>query len=44
MLPELASYLDRTAPVTARPVAVAPIPLFVLATGRGVAVAAIFCR
>ncbi len=37
---ELASYLDRTAPVTARPVAAAPIPLFLLATGRGVEIAA----
>ena len=37
---EVASYLDRTASVTAHPVAADPVPLFVLATGRGVAVAA----
>ena len=37
---ELASYLDRTAAVTARPAAEAPIPLFLLATGRGLAIAA----
>ncbi len=37
---ELRSYLERTAPVTARPVAEAPLPLFVLATGRGTEVAA----
>lgn len=36
---ELASYLARTAAVTARPVAAEPIPMFVLATGRGVDVA-----
>ncbi len=37
---ELRSYLERTAPVTAQPVIEAPVPLFVLATGRGVEVAA----
>ena len=37
---ELRSYLERTAPVTAHPVAEAPIPLAVLATGRGTEVAA----
>ncbi len=37
---ELRSYLERTAPVTAHPVLEAPVPLFVLATGRGIAVAA----
>ena len=37
---ELASYLDRTAPVTARPVADRSVPLFLLATGRGVELAA----
>jgi len=37
---ELAGYLDRTAAVTAHPIAPAPIPLFVLATGRGVELAA----
>ncbi|WP_277394615.1 MsnO8 family LLM class oxidoreductase [Blastococcus litoris] len=37
---ELRGYLERTAPVTARPAAAAPLPLFVLATGRGVDVAA----
>ena len=37
---ELRGYLERTAPVTARPVVEAPVPVFVLATGRGVEVAA----
>jgi luciferase family oxidoreductase group 1 len=37
---ELRSHLERTAPVTAHPVAEAPLPLFVLATGRGVDVGA----
>ncbi|MGY1770975.1 MsnO8 family LLM class oxidoreductase [Blastococcus sp. SYSU D00813] len=37
---ELRAYLERTAPVTARPVVEAPIPLSVLATGRGTEVAA----
>jgi luciferase family oxidoreductase group 1 len=37
---ELRSYLEGTAPVTARPPAEAPLPLFVLATGRGIDVAA----
>ncbi|GGR71063.1 methylene-tetrahydromethanopterin reductase [Nocardioides luteus] len=37
---ELRAYLDRTAPVTARPAATGTIPMFVLATGRGVALAA----
>ena len=37
---EVRSYLERTAPVTARPMAEAPLPLFVLATGRGIEVAA----
>ncbi|WP_166532182.1 MsnO8 family LLM class oxidoreductase [Blastococcus xanthinilyticus] len=37
---ELRGYLERTAPVTARPVTEAPVPVFVLATGRGVEVAA----
>jgi luciferase family oxidoreductase group 1 len=37
---ELASYLDRTAPVTAHPIVPEPIPLLVLATGRGVELAA----
>jgi luciferase family oxidoreductase group 1 len=37
---ELRSYLERTAPVTARPAAQAPLPLFLLATGRGIEVAA----
>lgn len=39
-LVELRGYLERTGPVTARPVVEAPVPLFVLATGRGVEVAA----
>ncbi|QJY45560.1 MsnO8 family LLM class oxidoreductase [Pseudonocardia broussonetiae] len=38
-LAELRSYLDGTAPVTARPRLDRPPPLFVLATGRGLAVA-----
>lgn len=37
---EVRSYLERTAPVTARPMAEAPLPLFVLATGHGIEVAA----
>ncbi|SHN57490.1 luciferase family oxidoreductase, group 1 [Geodermatophilus obscurus] len=37
---ELRSYLERTAPVTAHPVVEEPVPLFVLATGRGIEVAA----
>ncbi|WP_127783744.1 LLM class flavin-dependent oxidoreductase [Rhodococcus sp. X156] len=37
---ELRSYLDRTAPVTAHPVPEQGVPLFVLATGRGISVAA----
>ncbi|MFE4001346.1 LLM class flavin-dependent oxidoreductase [Nocardioides sp. YIM B13467] len=36
---ELRGFLDRTAAVTARPAAAHQIPLFVLATGRGVALA-----
>ncbi|WP_101524807.1 MsnO8 family LLM class oxidoreductase [Nocardioides houyundeii] len=37
---ELRSYLERTAPVTARPVLEEEIPVFVLATGSGIRVAA----
>ncbi|MGY1802364.1 MsnO8 family LLM class oxidoreductase [Blastococcus sp. SYSU D00922] len=37
---ELRGYLERSAPVTARPASAAPVPLFVLATGRGIDVAA----
>jgi luciferase family oxidoreductase group 1 len=37
---ELRAYLERTAPVTARPAAQSPVPLFLLATGRGTEVAA----
>ncbi|MER7559705.1 LLM class flavin-dependent oxidoreductase [Nocardioides sp. NPDC126508] len=37
---ELRDYLDRTAAVTARPAAAHQIPLFVLATGKGVPLAA----
>jgi len=37
---ELRSYLARTAPVTAHPLVEGLIPLFVLATGRGIGVAA----
>lgn len=37
---EVRSYLERTAPVTARPLAEGPLPLFVLATGRGIEIAA----
>jgi luciferase family oxidoreductase group 1 len=37
---EVRSYLEQTAPVTARPMGEAPLPLFVLATGRGIEVAA----
>lgn len=39
-LDELRALLDGTAPITARPAAKNRIPLFVLATGRGVRVAA----
>jgi luciferase family oxidoreductase group 1 len=38
-LDELRAYLDGTGPVTARPRLDAPVPLFVLATGKGLAVA-----
>lgn len=37
---QVRDYLDRTAPITAHPVTETTIPLFVLATGRGLAVAA----
>jgi luciferase family oxidoreductase group 1 len=37
---EVRSYLERAAPVTARPVVEDPLPIFVLATGRGIEVAA----
>lgn len=37
---EVRSYLERTAPVTARPAVDDPLPVFVLATGRGIEVAA----
>ena len=37
---ELRSYLEGTAPVTAHPVVEAPVPIFVLATGAGIEVAA----
>src|SRR3954467_8777281 len=37
---EVRSYLERTAPVIARPLVDGPLPLFVLATGRGIEVAA----
>jgi luciferase family oxidoreductase group 1 len=37
---ELRSYLEGTAPVTARPAVDETIPIFVLATGRGIKVAA----
>jgi luciferase family oxidoreductase group 1 len=37
---EVRGYLDRTAAVTARPAAAHQIPIFVLATGRGLALAA----
>lgn len=37
---ELRSYLERSAPVTARPQVDEPVPLFVLATGQGIQVAA----
>lgn len=37
---ELRAYLERTAPVTARPVLEEEVPLFVLATGRGIDTAA----
>ncbi|WP_459546565.1 MsnO8 family LLM class oxidoreductase [Nocardia sp. X0981] len=39
-LVELRGYLDRTGPVTAHPVTGTSVPMFVLATGRGLAVAA----
>ncbi len=39
-LHELRDYLDGTGPVTARPVSDRTIPMFVLATGRGLTVAA----
>ncbi|RBY80763.1 MsnO8 family LLM class oxidoreductase [Blastococcus sp. TF02A-26] len=39
-LVELRAYLERTAPVTAHPVVAEPVPLSVLATGRGIEVAA----
>lgn len=39
-LVELRGYLDRTGPVTAHPVNDTSVPMFVLATGRGLAVAA----
>jgi luciferase family oxidoreductase group 1 len=38
-LAELRAYLDGSAPVTVRPRLARPVPVFVLATGRGVAVA-----
>ncbi|WP_142053304.1 MsnO8 family LLM class oxidoreductase [Pseudonocardia kunmingensis] len=38
-LAELRAYLDGRAPVTARPRLEGPLPVFVLATGRGLAVA-----
>ncbi|MCF7551780.1 MsnO8 family LLM class oxidoreductase [Pseudonocardia sp. WMMC193] len=38
-LEELRAYLDGTAPITARPQLDEPVPLFVLATGKGLAVA-----
>jgi luciferase family oxidoreductase group 1 len=38
-LDELRAYLDDTGPVTARPRGDVPVPLFVLATGKGLAVA-----
>src|SRR4029453_5506939 len=37
---EVRDYLERTSPVTARPVVEGPLPIFVLATGRGIDVAA----
>jgi luciferase family oxidoreductase group 1 len=37
---ELRSFLERTSPVTARPVVEDPLPIFVLATGSGIEVAA----
>ena len=37
---EVRTYLERTARVTARPLVDEPLPLFVLATGRGIQVAA----
>ena len=36
---EVRDYLERTSPVTARPVVEDPLPIFVLATGRGIEVA-----
>ncbi|NYJ01474.1 luciferase family oxidoreductase group 1 [Nocardioides thalensis] len=41
-LAELRGYLDATAEVTARPAARRPVPLHLLATGRGIEVAARF--
>jgi luciferase family oxidoreductase group 1 len=38
-LAELRAYLDGSAPVTARPRLARPVPVFLLATGRGLAVA-----
>jgi len=38
-LAELRAYLDGSAPVTVRPRLARPVPVFVLATGRGLAVA-----
>lgn len=37
---EVRAYLEQTAPVTARPTTERPVPIFVLATGQGVRVAA----
>ncbi|WP_040834991.1 MsnO8 family LLM class oxidoreductase [Nocardia brevicatena] len=37
---QVRDYLDRTAPITAHPITETTIPLFVLATGRGLTVAA----
>lgn len=37
---EVRSYLERTSRVTAHPVVERPVPIFVLATGRGIGVAA----
>ncbi|QGQ20218.1 MsnO8 family LLM class oxidoreductase [Cellulomonas sp. JZ18] len=39
-LAELRAYLDGTAEITLRPQPVAPVPMYVLATGRGLQVAA----
>jgi luciferase family oxidoreductase group 1 len=38
-LDELRAYLDGTAPITARPRLDEPVPVFVLATGKGLAIA-----